>query len=118
MSKRSIGMKREREVEKGLQFYGWITQRAPPSTRFSKHVDLMGLFDILAIRKNKSEGFGSTQLRKWIQVKTNKRPSTEWFELARKFKEKYCDEGDSIEVHIYWVRGKLKSKKGWEVIKV
>ena len=62
-SNRAKGVAYEREVEKALNDAGWLTSRAPGSTKFSKKVDLLGIFDIVAVHPKTAEPI-------WVQVTT------------------------------------------------
>ena len=123
VSARAKGNATERRAQLELEEEGWITQRAPPASKFSKQTDLFGLFDILALKLTWStlganDYFKNykTQERKWIQAKTNSLPTKEWKEKAKEFKEKYCCCFDSVEIWTYWQRGRRKKKQGWEKI--
>ena len=102
-NRRAKGMHNERKAELELQQEGWITQRAPPPNKFSKRTDLLGLFDIEAIQK-----ILGTKKTKWIQVKTNASVGGKALQPFIEFKEKNCDQNDSVEIWSWYDR------KGWK----
>ena len=120
MSARSKGMMIERMAQKELEADGWLVQRAPGSTRFSKQVDLFGLFDLICILPDNGEW--PSLKRKYIQIKANRKPTREERKKLKWFDSHCCcsyhpeSPIDSVEWWVYWNRGKRKSKQGWEKI--
>lgn len=104
MSNRSKGQTRERMAQEMLERSGWLVYRVKGSTKFNRNVDIFGLFDLLCIRK---QIVGQERL--WIQVKTRDKPPLEPY---YEFKEKYCDDHDSVELWVW------KKRKGFDIFKL
>jgi len=87
-----------RTVNKGkkeLESKGWITDTVEKKGRYIQQKDLFGLFDLIAIKRNRT---------KLIQFKTNRFPILKPYKLfARDFPQ--------FEVEIWcW-----KDRKGWKI---
>ena len=91
--KRNKGNRIERLAVKELEDDGWKVYRVKGSTKFNKNVDIFGLFDILAIKK-----VINNTLYKFIQVKSNKKPTLEPFKA---FVNEYQDDYNLFEI---WVK--------------
>lgn len=103
MSNRQKGMHTERRAVKELEVQGWLVYQVKGSTRFNKNVDIFGLFDILALRPAEEPG----SHRYWIQVKTNKKLYGKDLDPFKKFKSRYCNCNDSVEIWSWF------NRKGW-----
>ncbi len=104
MSNRAKGNRTERRAVEELEKQGWLVYRVKGSSKFNKNVDIFGLFDILAISKIHYD-----QHRLWIQVKTNRKIYGKALKPFLKFKIKYCDEGDLVQIWSWFDR------KGWSI---
>jgi len=89
VSSRRKGNRNELRAVKELEADGWLVYRVKGSFKFTRNVDLFGLFDIAA-----KQG----PFTRWIQVKTNRMPNLQPF---REFKRKYCSSTESVEVWCY-----------------
>jgi len=93
---RRKGNRAELEAVKELEKKGYLVYRVKGSVKFNKNVDIFGIADILAIKKNET---------KLVQVKSNIRPDLRPFEL---FKQKF----PQITVEI-WIR---KDREGFKIL--
>jgi len=101
------GKRIELLAKKELEHYRWKVIQAPGSTRFNKHVDFFGLFDLIALRDRDI---------KFVQVKANRKPLVKERNRLLKFKKAHCTYNRTVEWWAYWNVGKRKEKKGFEVI--
>lgn len=106
---RGKGARTEKRVVDELENNGWLVYRVKGATKFNKEVDIFGLFDIFAIRRENRSFFmdAPTTYIKLIQVKTNYKPV---LKIYKKFKLDYGDDFLSIEAWIWYDR------KGFEKI--
>ena len=108
--RRAKGNQSELKTQKLLEKEGWRVYRVKGSTKFNKNVDIFGIFDILAVKKIfLSEAVGAKQMRRWIQVKTNKKIYGKELIPFKQFKEESCDNNDSVEIWSYI------NRKGFEI---
>ncbi len=113
---RKKGQRNEIRAEKKLLQEGYLVYRVKGSTKFNLNVDIFNLFDILAIKLSPIPPF--KQYRRWIQVKTNKKLYGKGLKEFENFGKNYCDSYDSVEIHIWWNRGKNKKIHGWEIVRI
>ncbi|MEK6884447.1 MAG: hypothetical protein AABY22_32745 [Nanoarchaeota archaeon] len=110
MNTRRKGQRTELKAVQQLKKDGWITYQVKGSLIFNKNVDIFGLFDIFALKKITQENSPLfTIKRRFIQVKTNRKPDLNPF---RHFKKNYGDGLTLIEIWIW------KDRKGFEIISI
>lgn len=122
-------MATERKAEQELIKDGWLVYRVKGSTIWQKNQDIFGLFDILALHKGAirlrgnflksvhilekfEEGVMSHDVcyARYIQCKTNRRPSKKQRAELSDFKKKHLNDWDTVE---WW---NWRNRKGWEKI--
>lgn len=96
--------RKEVKDEKELQFNGWTTYLVPPSRQWQKQEDIFGLFDLFCVMNLDEKG-----KFRLIQVRTNKLPSLKPF---MEFKDEFRCDDLSVEIWVYYEKGKHKTRKG------
>lgn len=71
MSNRSKGRRTELELAQLFEQAGWHTYLVPPPKKYNLTNDIFHLFDMIAIKGKR---------KKWIQIKTNRKPVLKPFE--------------------------------------
>ena len=104
---RKKGQLSERKAVADLEKQGfqWI-YRVKGSTRFNKNVDIFGIWDTVAIKREEIGEPLVKIIRKWIQVKTNRKLTKKEQIPYGKFVRECCDANDHAELWNYKDRKK------------
>ncbi len=104
MNSRQRGRMTEKKAERELIADGWTVYLVPPSKQWQRSQDIFNIFDLFTVRRGKF---------RLVQIKTNNLPNLQPFKEF--WQENICP-NLSVEVWIFYTKGKSKKYKGWRKI--